>query len=177
MTDARSLPLSADPNRPMTTAGLQAKVTLRRVWFEAHPNQPMPEGRDEVERLFAAIEADAARASTPDPGLRAAVENVAAAFDWLHEHYPKAFVEMPNELFRTFGVLSALLAATPAAVYVRDAARASTPDTREHPGEDHSWSDLTCTVCGRPGAINVSIVSRYGEPAAALRHTPATDPA
>jgi hypothetical protein len=46
-------------NQPMTTAGLQAKVWLRRAWFEAHPNQPMPEGRAQVEALFSAIEAEA----------------------------------------------------------------------------------------------------------------------
>lgn len=40
----------------MTTAGLQAKVSLRRAWFEAHPNQPVPESRAAVEKLFAAIE-------------------------------------------------------------------------------------------------------------------------
>ena len=38
---------------------MQAKVSLRGAWFAAHPNQPMPEGRAEVERLFAAIEAEA----------------------------------------------------------------------------------------------------------------------
>jgi len=46
-------------DRPMTTAALQAKVRLRRAWFEAHPNQPAPEARAEVEALFAAIEAEA----------------------------------------------------------------------------------------------------------------------
>lgn len=64
--------MSRDPesslDQPMTTAGLQAKVTLRRTWFEAHPNQPMPEGRAEVERLFAAIEADAIRAADHSAG-------------------------------------------------------------------------------------------------------------
>ena len=48
----------------MTTAGLQAKVRLRQAWFEAHPNQPIPEARDEVERLFVAIEDEAARAAS-----------------------------------------------------------------------------------------------------------------
>ena len=49
-------------DRVMTTPSLQAKVSLRGAWFAAHPNQPMPEGRAEVERLFAAIEA-----ATPAP--------------------------------------------------------------------------------------------------------------
>lgn len=54
--------VAAEP-QAMTTAGLQAKVALRRAWFEAHPNQPIPEGRAEVERLFVAIEEEARRAS------------------------------------------------------------------------------------------------------------------
>jgi len=44
----------------MTTAGLQAKVALRGAWFDAHPTVPIPEAREEVERLFADIEAEAA---------------------------------------------------------------------------------------------------------------------
>lgn len=48
---------------PQTTAGLEAKVRLRRTWFEAHPNQPIPEGRAQVDALIAAIEAEAA----PEP--------------------------------------------------------------------------------------------------------------
>jgi len=47
----------------MTTPADAAKVRLRRAWFEAHPNQPIPEGRAEVDVLFAAIEA-AARAES-----------------------------------------------------------------------------------------------------------------
>ena len=34
-----------------------AKARLMFAWFEAHPNQPMPEGRREVEALFEVIEA------------------------------------------------------------------------------------------------------------------------
>ena len=34
-----------------------AKARLMWAWFEAHPNQPMPEGRREVEALFEVIEA------------------------------------------------------------------------------------------------------------------------
>ena len=45
------------------------------------------------------------------------------------------------------------------AVYVREGAR----PTREHPGEDHLWSELTCLDCGRPGMVNLSIVARYSE--------------
>ena len=52
-------------DQPMTTAGLQAKVSLRRAWFESHLNQPIPEGRAEVEALFAAIE----REATPESVL------------------------------------------------------------------------------------------------------------
>lgn len=48
-------------SEPMTTEGLQAKVRLRQAWFTAHPNQPIPEGRAEVDALFAAIEAEARR--------------------------------------------------------------------------------------------------------------------
>ena len=62
--------MNPEPRRPQTTAGLQAKVSLRHAWFEAHPNQPMPEGRAQVERLFAAIEA----ASLDRGELRKAVE-------------------------------------------------------------------------------------------------------
>jgi hypothetical protein len=47
--------------QPMTTAGLQAKVRLRRAWFEAYPNQPTPESRAEVDALLAAIEEEAVR--------------------------------------------------------------------------------------------------------------------
>ena len=54
-------------DRVMTTPSLQAKVSLRGAWFAAHPNQPMPEGRAEVERLFAAIEAEARAAPDPAP--------------------------------------------------------------------------------------------------------------
>jgi hypothetical protein len=45
-------------DRPMTTAGLQAKVQLRKAWFATHPDQPVPEARAAVEELFSAIEAD-----------------------------------------------------------------------------------------------------------------------
>ena len=48
-------------SRPMTTAGLQAKVELRRAWFEANPNQPIPEARAQVDRLIAAIEREVLR--------------------------------------------------------------------------------------------------------------------
>ena len=54
-----------------TTTGLQAKVTLRRAWFEAHPNQPPPEGRARVDALIAAIEAEAVAATLAR--IRAAV--------------------------------------------------------------------------------------------------------
>ena len=40
-----------------------AKARLMWAWFEAHQNQPMPEGRKEVEALFEVIEASA-RATT-----------------------------------------------------------------------------------------------------------------
>ena len=66
-----------------TTAGLQAKVRLRQAWFEAHPNQPLPEAKAEVERLFAAIEAEALAPDERQAGLREALERLhgaAAAF-------------------------------------------------------------------------------------------------
>lgn len=50
-------------DRPMTTAGLQAKVALRRAWFEAHPNAPLPEAREQVNRLIADVEDEAVRDS------------------------------------------------------------------------------------------------------------------
>lgn len=58
----------------MTTAGLQAKVALRGAWFDANPNKPLPEAREEVERLFAAIEDDALRGASrgeapPEPDI------------------------------------------------------------------------------------------------------------
>jgi hypothetical protein len=56
-----------------TTAGLQAKVQLRWAWFEAHPNQPMPEGRAEVEALFLAIEREAAAPQIDVAGLRSRI--------------------------------------------------------------------------------------------------------
>lgn len=64
---------SSEP-RAMTTAGLQAKVALRGAWFESHPNQPMPEGRAEVERHFAAIEREAAASPSVDVETQAIVD-------------------------------------------------------------------------------------------------------
>lgn len=52
----------------MTTAGLQAKVELRRAWFATHPDKPIPDAREEVEGLFAAIESEAVRHYEPSPG-------------------------------------------------------------------------------------------------------------
>ena len=74
--------MPVDVSRPMTTAGLQAKVRLRQAWFEAHLNQSMPEGRAQVERLFAAIEAEAA----PPDSLDAAWAAAAAALPNGWEH-------------------------------------------------------------------------------------------
>ena len=51
------------------------------------------------------IEAEAA------PDLRAALERLDAPLQWLHEHYPKAFVEMPTALFRRFKEAERALAA------------------------------------------------------------------
>ena len=45
-----------------------AKARLMWAWFEAHENQPMPEGRREVEALFEVIEAEA-RAAALDGGV------------------------------------------------------------------------------------------------------------
>ena len=61
---------------PQTTLGLAAKARLRAAWFEAHLNQPVPEGRAEVERAIGAIEAEAVAAALRehDARLRAAVE-------------------------------------------------------------------------------------------------------
>ena len=89
-------------DRPMTTAALQAKVRLRRAWFEAHPNQPAPEARAEVEALFAAIEAEAVadereRIAT----LRAALDGlVEAAMQVLLHGNVRPFAEMSREQLR-----------------------------------------------------------------------------
>lgn len=52
------------PAGPATAAGRalpvkDAKRLLMQAWFEAHPNQPMGEGRNVVERCFSAIEHEA----------------------------------------------------------------------------------------------------------------------
>ena len=67
MTDPTRAALEA---RPMTTAGLQAKFRLRKAWFEAHPNQPIPEGKAEVDALLAAVEQEA-RAALAQPAAPA----------------------------------------------------------------------------------------------------------
>lgn len=41
--------------RPWNPTRDEAKRLLLNAWFEAHPNQPMGEGRDIVERCFAAL--------------------------------------------------------------------------------------------------------------------------
>lgn len=69
-----------DPT-PMTTPALQAKVRIRQAWFEAHPGQPLPEGRAQVDRLIEEIEAGAVMetmAPRPAGRLSAILAGVAA---------------------------------------------------------------------------------------------------
>jgi hypothetical protein len=49
-----------------TTAGLSAKVELRRAWFAAHPDTPADIAREQVDGLFASIEREAVETAQLD---------------------------------------------------------------------------------------------------------------
>ncbi len=77
-----------EPATAATTIGLLAKVRLRQVWFEAHPNQPIPEGRQQVETLFAALFA-AIEASARAASEARVAELEAAIRFYLSREYPR----------------------------------------------------------------------------------------
>lgn len=108
-TEPRTDPTPRSPQtRPMTAT--EARTKLRIAWFESHPNQPMSEGRAQINRYFAAISAEAAaEALARSAAVVAALDNIIGAIE------RGDFKEDPDVLLRAASAGNRALAALDAA--------------------------------------------------------------